>query len=95
MIVTIVVNVLLLSLFGWHLLRAYRTWQDYADVRSLRYAVQALLLLIGAVGLSLGAVVVQDPDQGAAIQSMRFIIGFSRSVLLIGGIYLLASWRRR
>jgi hypothetical protein len=88
-----VISAILVALFTWHLWRAGRAWRDYADVRSLRYAVQALLLFAGAIGLSLGAYAVNDPDNGTAM--LQFSLGFMRSVLLIGGIYLLVSWRRR
>ena len=95
MIPTLVVSLMLLVLFTWNLLRAFQAWRHYSDVRSLRFMVQAVMLFASAIGLSLGALALRDPNQVNAVDAMRFAIGFMRSVLLIGGIYLLVSWRRR
>jgi hypothetical protein len=92
-VISLPLSLLLLGLFGWHAWQAWRSWARFGDVRSLRYLVTAVMLLAGAMGLSVGALLVIDraPEAEAWLQA---IVGASRVVLLIGGIYLVLSWRR-
>ena len=95
MIGSAAVSVILLLIFGVHLVWAVKAWRLYSDVRSLRYAVQAVMLFVGSLGLAVGAIALQENDSTAAISLLQLTIGFSRSVLFIGGVYLIISWRRR
>lgn len=95
MITSSIVSLVLLWVFGWQVVLSWRSWLDFRDVRALRGVVKALMLLAGAMGLALGSYVLHATDPVTGIVVLRYLIGASRSALLIGGIYLLLTWRRR
>lgn len=95
MMFSLALSLALLGLFGANLFMAFRSMHRFADERGLRGFVSALMLFAGAVGLALGAYALRYAPPESVLQIITFLIGMSRAVLLIGGIFLLLTWRTR
>ena len=95
MIPSYAVSVALVGIFGWHLWLSVRSMRLYDDVRALRYVITAGMLFLGSAGLAIATYALRSGNSGQTIQALSVMVGFSQAILVIGGLYLVISWRRQ